>query len=473
MTPSLDRTGRILVLEDDHALRRMVLEFLRSQGHEVEGVADLDRARALLRARRFDLVLSDLVLGHGSGLDLLREVRAAGLPCEVIIMTGQGGVDAAVAAIRDGAYDFITKPLDLTRLAIDVARALEKKFLEDDVRRLREGAPRGFGELVGTSPAMRGVFALLDRAAATDCNVLLLGESGTGKDVAARAIHERSPRRDGPFVPVHCGAIPGDLLASELFGHVRGAFTGADRARRGLFAAADGGTIFLDEIGTAPLPVQVSLLRVLEERVVRPVGGERGLPVDVRVIAATNADLAREMEAGRFRNDLYWRLATVVVTLPPLRERKEDLPLLVETLLARLAARTGREVRPGPGVLERLAAWDWPGNVRELAHVLEQAVLLAPEPVLRPGDLPLPGDVEERVPTLEEVERDHVRRVLHLAGGNKLRAARLLGIPRGTLYRKIRRYGLEEGEPGTAGEGKPAPEAAREKRPPSPRSSPP
>ncbi len=471
MTPSLGRSGRILVLEDDHALRRMVVEFLRSQGHDVEDVAELDQARARLRARPFDLVLSDLVLGHGTGLDLLRDVRTAGLPCEVIIMTGQGGVDAAVEAIRGGAYDFVTKPLDLTRLAIDVAKALEKKFLEDDVRRLREGPPRGFGELVGASPAMAAVFALLDKAASADCNVLLLGESGTGKDVAARAIHERSPRRGGPFVPVHCGAIPGELLASELFGHVRGAFTGADRARRGLFAAADGGTIFLDEIGTAPLPVQVSLLRVLEERVVRPVGSEQGEPVDVRVIAATNADLAREMEAGRFREDLYWRLATVVVTLPPLRDRKEDLPLLVETLLARLAARTGRDVRPGPGVIERLAGYDWPGNVRELAHVLERAVLLAPEPVLRPEDLPLPAEAPGRVPTLEEVERDHVRRVLRLVGGNKLRAARLLGIPRGTLYRKIERYGLAEEVEG-AGAVEPAPSPVPDARPRRPGSSP-
>ncbi len=471
MTPSLGRTGRILVLEDDHALRRMVVEFLRSQGHEVDDVAELEQARARLRARPFDLVLSDLVLGHGTGLDLLREVRAAGLPCEMIIMTGQGGVDAAVEAIRAGAYDFVTKPLDLTRLAIDVAKALEKKFLEDDVRRLREGPRRGFGELVGASPAMAAVFALLEKAAATDCNVLLLGESGTGKDVAARAIHENSPRRDGSFVPVHCGAIPGELLASELFGHVKGAFTGADRARRGLFAAADGGTIFLDEIGTAPLPVQVSLLRVLEERVVRPVGSERGEPVDVRVIAATNADLSEEIARGRFREDLYWRLATVVVTLPPLRERKEDLPLLVEALLARLAARTGREVRPGPGVIERLAAYDWPGNVRELAHVLERAVLLAPEAVLRPEDLPLPAEVLARVPTLEEVERDHIRRVLHLVRGNKLRAARLLGIPRGTLYRKIDRYGLadELEGPGDAGAVTSPPPGVR---PPRPGSSP-
>ncbi|MFN7964177.1 MAG: sigma-54 dependent transcriptional regulator [Acidobacteriota bacterium] len=437
--------GRILVLDDDRALLRMTSEFLRSIGHDVEEVSTLEQARMRVKARPYDVVLTDLVLDRGTGLELLKDVRDAEMRCEVIIMTGHGGVDAAIEAIKGGAYDFVTKPVSLARLQIDVDKALEKVRLQDDLRELSRDSRTRFGGLTGMSSTMRSLFALLDRVSAADSNVLLLGESGTGKDVAARAIHDASPRRNGPFVAVHCGALPAELLESELFGHVRGSFTSADRDRKGLFLAANGGTIFLDELGTAPLSVQVKLLRVLQERVVRPVGSESASPVDVRVVAATNADLDVEIAAGRFRQDLYYRLATFVVELPPLRDRREDLPVLVAELMERIATRTGRRVTLSAGALGRLVAYDWPGNIRELEHVLEQATILAHGTTVRSEDLALatPGPAE-KIMTLEELESGHIRRVIGICAGNKQRAARMLGIPRASLYRKLERYGIEE-----------------------------
>lgn len=438
-------SGRILVLDDDRALLTMTSEFLRSIGHEVDEVGTLEQARARVKSRTYDVVLTDLVLDRGTGLELLRDIRAAELRCEVIIMTGHGGVDAAIEAIKGGAYDFVTKPVSLSRLRIDVDKALEKVRLQDDIRELTEGSRLRFGGLTGMSAPMRKLFQRLDRASASDSNVLLLGESGTGKDVAARAIHEASPRRNGPFIAVHCGALSGELLESELFGHVKGSFTGADRDRKGLFVAADRGTIFLDEVGTAPLRVQIGLLRVLQERVVRPVGSENGTAVDVRIVAATNADLDAEIASGRFRQDLYYRLATFVERLPPLRERREDLPMLAAELMERVANRTGRKVTLSAAALGKLVAYDWPGNVRELEHVLEQAAVLTRGPVVRAEDLPLAAtSPEEKILTLEELESRHVRRVLEMCSGNKQRAARMLGIPRASLYRKLERYAIEE-----------------------------
>jgi two-component system response regulator HydG len=452
--PAAGPGGKILLLDDDRALREMAAGFLRSLGHEVDDVATLEQARARIHARPYELVLADLILEHGTGLDLLADVRRAAIPCEVIIMTGHGGIESAVQAIREGAYDYVTKPLSLTRLALDVSRALEKRRLEEDVRRLAEAKDSAFGGITAASPAMRPVVSLLRRAADSDSNLLLLGESGTGKEVAARAVHEHSRRAGQPFVAIHCGALPAELLESELFGHVKGSFTGADRERKGLFLAAHGGTLFLDEVGTASARVQVGLLRALQERRVRPVGAEKDVPVDVRIVAATNADLDAEMAEGRFRADLYYRLATFVVQIPPLRERREDIPLLVGPLLEDAMRRSGRKATVSPRALARLAGYAWPGNVRELAHVLERAVLLAEGSVIRERDLPFPAAAapEEVVPTLEEVERRHIEQVLARCGGNKVRAARLLGIPRPNLYRKLERYGLDNGPvPGESG----------------------
>jgi DNA-binding NtrC family response regulator len=439
------RTGRLLVVDDERALREMATEYLRSIGHEVEPVGSLEQARARLKTRSYDLVLADLVLGdEGTGIDLLREIRSGGNGPEVIIMTGQGGVDAAVEATRLGAYDFVTKPLSLPRLELDVRKALEKRALEQDLQRLTDRARGGFGELIGVSPAMQALFRQLERAASTDSNVLLLGESGTGKEVAAREIHRRSGRRAGPFVAVHCGAISSELIESELFGHRRGSFTGADQDREGVFVAASGGTLFLDEVGTAPAKVQVRLLRALQEREIRPVGSDRDLPVDVRVIAATNADLERAIEDGGFRADLYYRLATLVLRMPPLRDRREDIPALAQRFLNQISEREDKAPRLSPKALEQLLACPFKGNVRELQHVLEQAAVMGDGHVIRADDLPVDVPPEEaEIATLEEVERAHIQRVLSLCGGNKKRAARVLAIPRPTLYRKIERYGLE------------------------------
>lgn len=457
-SPVQKSPGRILLLDDDRALREMAGEFLRSLGHEVDEVGTLDQALARVRARPYDLVLSDLVLESGTGFDLLRAIKTEGLPGEVIIMTGHGGIEAAVEAIRQGAYNFITKPLTLARLELDVDKALEKRRLEEHVRRLSLSGASSFGGLNGTSPLIRQVYTLLERGASSDCNVLILGESGTGKEIAARAIHDHSLRAAGPFVTVHCGAIPPELLESELFGHRRGAFTGAERDRKGVFQAAAGGTLFLDEIGTAPARAQVGLLRALQERRIRPVGGDQDVDLNVRVISATNADLDEGMARGSFRQDLYYRLATLVVRMPPLRERREDITLLVSAILERLGARTGRRVMVSPRALERLSGRDWPGNVRELEHLLEQSFINARGPVVRAQDLPLPpAEAPGRVQNLEEVERAHIQRVLEICGGNKLRAARLLGIPRASLYRKIERFGLEEIKPANEKGQPPAP----------------
>jgi DNA-binding NtrC family response regulator len=439
-------TGRLLLVEDDRPLRQMVAEFLVAAGHQVDEVAALDQAIARLRSRPYDVVLSDLVLERGHGLELLDAVREERFGCEVLIMTGHGDVATAVEAMRRGAYTFVTKPLDLTRLRIDVEKALEKRSLAASLARLQRAQEgREYGGLQACSPVMRGVISVLDRAAGSDSTVLILGPSGSGKELAARAVHEHSPRRAGPFVALHCGALAPELFEDELFGHAAGAFTGATAGRPGAFERADGGTLFLDEVAAAPARVQVALLRVLQERRVRPLGGEADRPVDVRVVAATNADLDAALAAGAFRRDLYYRLAAVVVRLPPLAERREDIPLLAASLLERAARRHGVQATLAPRALERLVEHDWPGNVRELAHVLERAVLLGRGGVIGASDLPL-GPAEDEVPTLEQVEREHIRGVLARCAGNKLRAARLLGIPRASLYRKIARYGIDADE---------------------------
>ena len=437
-------TGRVLLVEDDRALRDMAAEFLGMLGHELAVAAALDEAVELVRAQPFDVVLSDLLLERGTGLELLRTVREENIPVEVIIMTGHGDVETAVEAIREGAYDFVTKPLDLRRLEFDVLKALQKRRLEQDLERLRAPRLDRYGELVGASPAMRTVFSLLDRAAASTSSVLVVGPSGAGKEVVARAIHETSTRARGPFVTVDCASLNPELAESELFGVRKGAFTGAEKSREGLLMRAQGGTLFLDEISAAPERVQKSLLRVLQERRMKPLGAERDIELDLRLVTATSADLEEDIAAGSFRQDLYYRLATLIVRIPPLSERREDIPLLVGALLDKLHERHGREVSVSPRALEALMRHDWPGNVRELEHCLEQALIMARTSLIRPVDLPLDRvDGGERVSSLEEVERAHIRHVLTLCGGNKRRCAQLLDIPRATLYRKLERFGID------------------------------
>ncbi|MEE9217888.1 MAG: sigma-54 dependent transcriptional regulator [Acidobacteriota bacterium] len=441
--------GALLIVEDDPGLLELLRTALAKEGHEVVCATSAGEARERLSERPVDLILTDLWLKPTSGLELLREVRARFPDTLVTIMTGRAEIDSAVACIKEGAYDYVTKPFDLRKLILDVAKALEHKRLQEDFESLQQRLDGRWrlGHLIGRSPRMQEIFDAIERVAPIQSTVLVLGESGTGKEVVAREIHCRSPRASGPFIPVNCGSLPATLLEAELFGHEKGTFTGADRDKAGLFEAASGGTIFLDEIGVTTPQTQIGLLRILQEREVRRVGGTRSRKVDVRVVAATNANLERGMEEGSFRRDLYYRLSALTLTLPPLRERPEDVPLLAEHLLRDICHRLGKPPRKlSPRVLEVLSAYPWPGNVRELANVLEQAVIFSARPLLRPRDLALPqapahsaADTE----TLEALERRHIERVLHLTAGNKMRAARILGIPRASLYRRMRRLGLD------------------------------
>ncbi len=439
---------RILVADDDDVTCQLLTEVLGRDGATVVG--ETDPRRALARASRepIDLAILDLRMPEKDGLTLLRELRTRMPALPVILMTAFGSVDTAVQAIAAGAVDYVSKPMNVEELRETVRRALGRRR---EAQAALPPADEGRDRLVGRSPAMVDTYRTIARAAPSRATVLLLGESGTGKEVVARAIHEHSPRARGRFVAVDCGALTETLLESELFGHVRGAFTGAVTDVPGLFCEADGGTIFLDEIGDVSPVVQAKLLRVLQEHQVRPVGGAGWRTVDVRVIAATNRDLAAAVRAERFREDLYYRLKVVTIEIPPLRERPEDVPLLVDFLVRRAAADCGKPVHGvSEAALALLRAYPWPGNVRELAHVLERAVALARHEVLGADDLPaeLHGEapvsraaVPSGRPTLAELKQHYVLRVLEDERGNVSRTAVVLGIDRRSLHRMLQRWG--------------------------------
>ena len=403
----------------------------------------------------FDVVVTDLNMRGMSGVDLCERVVTNRPDVPVIVVTAFGSMETAVATLRAGAFDFLTKPFEMEQLAIAVERAAQHQLLREEVKRLRRAAEesRRFEELVGASAAMKAVYAPLDRSPRPTRPSLITGETGTGKELAARAIHRRSRRRDAPMVTVNCAAVPANLLESELFGHVRGAFTDARSDRKGLFVQADGGTLFLDEIGEMPLEMQAKLLRALEARTVRPVGGQQEVPFDVRLVAATHRDLVASIEEGTFREDLYYRINVVELTMPPLRARGTDVLLLAQTFLEQFARQHGKPVqRISPPVAERLLAYAWPGNVRELRNCMERAVALARFEELIVEDLPAQvrdyrashvlvaaNDPSELVP-LAEVERRYVERVMEAVGGNKRQAAQILGLDRTTLYRKLERW---------------------------------
>jgi len=455
--------GRILVVEDNATLRETIAEVLRQEGHQVDAVERAEAGLELCAGEPVELVLTDLKLPGVDGQELLARVKGKDPLIEVIVMTGYGTIEAAVAAMRAGAFDFLPKPLRLDQLVAKAAQALAVRadrlaLLRERERRLylEEEAEAAFnaGEIVGRAPGMLALFATIERVAPTDSSVLITGESGTGKELVARAIHWRSARRDGPFVRVHCGALPEGVLESELFGHERGAFTGAARQRRGRFELADGGTLFLDEIADIGAAVQVRLLRVLQEREFERVGGERTLRVDTRVIAATNRDLRADVAAGRFREDLFYRLYVIPMHLPPLRERREDVAPLADHFIGRLAARLGRPaVRLTPGALRLLTLYDWPGNVRELENALERAIVLCAGEVIDEADLaflardarasqPLPSGIVPLNDALDRLERALLERALEQAGGVKAEAARLLQIKASALYYKLEKHGL-------------------------------
>jgi len=438
--------ANILVVDDEPGIREFLADALSFDGHDVTQAADGMDALRQVHSRAFDLMLTDLKMpGALTGIDLLRQLKAEQPDTEVIVMTAHGTVETAVEAMKLGAYDYLQKPIGSpAELRLIVARALERRRLraKDEIRRQRDVVPPlSYGD-----PVMQPVITALDKVARTNSTVLLLGESGTGKEVAARTIHEHSARSDGPFVPVNCAAISETLMESEIFGHEKGAFTGAAAARRGRLELADGGTLFLDEIGELKLELQAKLLRVIQERRFERVGGTRTIEVDVRWIAATNRNLEEMVSARTFREDLYHRLAVFPVRLPPLRERRRDLLPLAEALLARVAADLGRPpLKLDDLARERIEKGIWRGNVRELGNALERAAILADGDVVRGEDFqvamasPL-ADIAGG--TMEEIERGAIERALAETGGNRRRAAERLGIGERTLYDKLKRYGL-------------------------------
>ena len=449
----------LLVADDDRPQRDMLADSLEMDGYSVLRAADGLEALAALKSDSVDLLLCDLRMPGLDGLELLAEARRLNPLLPAIVTTAYGSVETAVEAMQLGAANFLTKPVDLTALRVLVERALEHKRLQEEVRELRGRlGETDFGDVVARAPEMREVLGLVARVADSRASVLVLGESGTGKEVVARALHEASARRDRPFVAVNIAAIPDTLLESELFGHEKGAFTGAVAARAGRFERADGGTLFIDEIGDLPLHGQVRLLRVLQEGTVERVGGSGDIATDVRVIAATHRDLDRAVAEGEFREDLFYRLNVVRIVIPPLRRRKADIPPLVELFLARAARLNGKAVEGiDPAALDRLMKHDWPGNVRELENAVEHAVVLArgsriverdlPDLVLgrrrSDGEASFPGD-DPALPLTERVElfeRHFVRRALEEAGGNKTEAARRLGLSDKNIRDRLKRWG--------------------------------
>src|SRR3989339_360230 len=381
----------ILVVDDDPALLNSLKEILEAEGYEVTAAADGESGLRCLKEQAFDLVLSDLALPGLDGMELLKYLQREAPECPCIIITGYGTIANAVSAMHQGAYDYFTKPVDATELRLVVARALEHRRLKWENLHLKKQLHRryGFANMVGTSDGITRVFDLIRKVADTDSNVLILGESGTGKELIAHAIHYNSPRREGPLIPVNCAAIPEELLESELFGHERGAFTHAVRTRIGRFELANGGTIFLDEISEMSPMLQVKLLRVLQERRFERIGGTRTISSDFRVVAATNRNLEQEVQAGRFREDLYYRLNVIPIEAPPLRERRQDIPLLAEHFVARFNRLRKKKIKGvAEEVMARFACYAWPGNVRELENMLERMVILAGSEVLSMADLP-------------------------------------------------------------------------------------
>ena len=447
---------KVFIVDDEPEMTNLVQLGLKKRGFTPVTFGNGADALAALAEHDVDVIVTDLNMKGMTGLELCQQVVADRPDIPVILLTAFGSFETAVGAIRAGAYDFVTKPVEIEALAIAVRRAGEHRQLRSEVKRLREVVKTAFGrgDLIGASPAMRQVYDLIDHVSTTDATVLITGESGTGKEVVARTVHDRSRRKDGPFVAINCAAMPESLLDSELFGHAKGAFTDARQNHQGLFQQAHGGTLFLDEIGEMALALQPKLLRAIQERKVRPVGGEAEVPVDVRIIAATNRDLEAMVEERRFREDLYFRINVIHIPLPPLRARGGDVLLLAQHMLRQYAAVFGKKVVAlSPAAAERIVSYEWPGNVRELGNCLERAVALAHFEEIRVEDLSdkvrhrarssaLSGSDLPELLTLEEVERRHVLRVFDACNGNRTDAAKMLGLDRKTLYRKLLRWGV-------------------------------
>jgi two-component system response regulator HydG len=453
----------LLIIDDDDTLRSLLAAELGRFGHAIATAATAAEGLRQAEASEPDVVLLDLSLPDQSGLDVLKRLRAAQPALEIIVLTAHGTIESAIAAMKMGAYEFLQKPTPLAAIELATRRALEHRRLGEENARLKDGLQptKLSSDLIGQGPEMEALKRFIQKVGPTDSTVLLRGETGTGKDLVAAAIHRASGRRDHPFVAVDCASLHDNLLQSELFGHERGAFTGAVKMRHGLFEAAHGGTIFLDEVGDVSPALQASLLRILETSRFRRVGGARELVVDVRLIAATNRDLERMISEGRFRQDLFFRLNAIHVELAPLRQRRADVPVLADHFLARHNARYGTQKRLGPDAVEAMIDHAWPGNVRELRHAVERAAVLADGDEIRATDLPPElrsvtrvgpheaGTAEPLLPLLE-MERRHLQRALDQAGGHRARAAGTLGISERSLYRKIQEFRLEEPQLGAA-----------------------
>jgi DNA-binding NtrC family response regulator len=444
---------RILVVDDEEIVRESLSGWLRKDGYTVAAAPDGPTALAMLKDEdSWSVILLDLKMTPMDGLQVLEEAHKIRPGAAAVIMTAYATVDTAVRAMKLGAYDYLMKPFDPEELSLMVEKIVGQQSLRRENIILRKVLKRGytFRDLVSKSPAMQAVFELARAAAKSGSTVLILGESGTGKDLLAHAVHAESDRANKPFVAVSCAALTETLLESELFGHERGAFTGAFERHEGKFEAAAGGTLFLDEIGDISPKLQLDLLRVLEDRKVTRVGGTAAIPIDVRVIAATNRVLTKLVELGSFRQDLYYRLNVIPLTIPPLRERKEDIPLLVEHLLERLSVETGKHVESvSEESMSHLLSHDWPGNVRELRNALERGIVLAGGSVLRPEHLGALGEglpSDKKPLSLDQVERRHIAEILRQTAGNVSQAARVLDIDRATLYTKIRKYDLRREE---------------------------
>ncbi|MFL5312449.1 MAG: sigma-54-dependent transcriptional regulator [Myxococcales bacterium] len=451
-TPIRSLKARVLVVDDDASTREVFGELLQRWGYDVEQTGDGHDALKITAERHPDVIISDLVMPKLDGLALTRALREESPDTPVIIITGKGTIDAAVEAVREGVFDFVEKPLDPARLKVILQRALEKRQTEHEMQVLRRRLGQvdaGVG-LVGQSPAMRKAMDLVEKVAPSKASVVITGQSGTGKEMIARAIHQLSPRREKPFIAINCSAIPAGLMESEMFGHERGAFTGADQRRLGAWELADGGTLFLDEVGEIPIELQAKFLRVLEEERLRRLGGKSEISVDVRVISATNRDLKEEIKGGRFREDLYFRLNVFHIPLAPLKERRDDIPLLVQHFIDRFGREGGKKLAGlTPQAMKVLSEYGWPGNIRELRNTLERAVILCGSAAIDiehlPAEMAVGGGESAylKLPfglPLREVEKEYILSSLGRMQNNKARTAQALGISEKTLYNKLYRY---------------------------------
>ena len=448
--------NRILIIEDDKRLREILKKILDRKGFRVDLATNGSEGIARIKQDFYDMALTDLKMPGMDGIEVLRAIKKISPKTYVIIMTAYGTIDSAVEAMRNGAFDYVTKPFKTEEISIVLEKASEdrelRRKIEDLTKKVEQTSK--FDNIIGKSKAMRAVFEMIRRVSKTDATVLITGKTGTGKELVTRAIHNGSERTGKPFVVVNSSAIPETLLESELFGYVKGAFTGALRDKRGLFQEAHEGTLFLDEIGEIPPSTQVKLLRAIEDRVITPVGGTKGEKVDLRLIAATNHDLQEEVSQGRFRGDLYYRLKVMSIHLPELKERREDVPLLANHFLKKYDTALKKEVKViSKETLSLLMDYDWPGNVRELEHVIERGVLVCDSEEILPDHLPveiqLPEEAHirravEEGRSLEEIEKTHIQLILKITGGHKEKAATILGIDRRTLYRKLKSYDIEQ-----------------------------